>query len=403
MLRISNLTYYDNKEEHGPVIDWGLVFQEYRKLKVPAGLYDPTRTPVDKAHLCDIISIRSRGKTTAWLLIGLIVWQIYGCTTAYIRQIEDMTAPVNSGELLNILITYERGRYIRQITNEEYNSIIIHDRRAYLVLIDDNGQIVKKCEQAWLNLLSIDRSEIYKSSLNLPLCALIMFDEFISRYYANNEFVAFNQLLSTIIRKRRTPIVVMLANNIDVHNQYFREQEISRDVMKMKIGESKIIYSSKGTPVYVEIDKPPKASKHVSIVNRLFFGFSNPKLASITGESENAWEFDIYPHITHEDDEKFIARNLYLDVNDEFLNVEIVAQPTLGLVAFVHPSTRSYRDSIILTTGPITDPRHQFGQGFAPAAVALWMLYKKNKVYFADNETGSMFDQYVNMCKIAKK
>lgn len=400
---ILNLTFYDDKEEHGAIYDWGEIFREYRKLKVPEGLYDPCRTPVDKAHICDIISIRARGKTTAWLLIGMIINQKYGGTSAYIRQVEEMTAPVNSGELFGVINGYERGRYVRQITNDKYNHVIIRERKAYFCRLNDAGEIEEIATEHWLNLLSIDRSFLYKSTLNLPNCNLILYDEFISDRYAENEFVKFNDLLSTIIRKRRTPVVIMLANNISVHSPYFREQEISREVKQMKLGDAKICYSSKGTAVYVEIDKPPKTSRHASIVNRLFFGFSNPGLASITGDTENAWSFECYPHITHTDDERTVERRLYIDVDNEYLQVEIMTREDLGLVANVHPATRTHNDSIILTCGEITNNQQQFGFGLCAAAVVLWKLYKLNRVYYADNETGSLFNQYLNMCKISKR
>lgn len=398
-----NLTYYDDKEEHGAIYDWKLIFSEYRKLRVPSGLYDPTRTPVEQAHICDIISIRARGKTTAWLLIGMIINKLYGGTTAYIRQTEEMTAPVNSRELFDIICTYDRGRYVEQITEGEYNSIMIQDRRAYYCKLNEVGDVEKKCETPWLNILSIDRSFYYKSSLNLPNCNLIIFDEFISNKYSENEFVQFNDLLSTIIRKRRTPVVVMLANNISVNTPYFREQEIQREVKKMQIGDTKICYTSKGTPIYVEIDKPPKISNHTSIINRLFFGFSNPKLAAITGDSANAWVFDCYPHITHAEEEKIIDRRLYIDVSGETLNVEITFRNDIGLVANVHPAYYPKKDSNILTVGVIDDPRKQYGPGVSKNALALWKLYKQNRVFYSDNETGSLFSMYVDMCKVSKR
>ena len=402
-MTVKNLTYFDNKEEHGPIYDWGAVFREYRKLNVPGGLYDPTRTPVDKAHICDIISIRARGKTTGWLLIGMILNQMYGCTTAYVRQVEDMTAPVNARELFDVICTYKRGYYVEQITKGEYNSIMIQDRRAYFCRVNEMGEVTAKAENPWLNLLSIDRAPFYKSALNLPNCNLIIFDEFISPRYADNEFVQFNDLLSTVIRKRRTPIVVMLANNITSQSPYFREQEISKEVKKMQIGDAKILYSSKGTAIYVEIDKPPKTNRHNSIVNQLFFGFSNPRLAAITGDTTNAWVFDIYPHITHCDDEKVIDRKLYIDVSGDLLNVEITQRDDLGLVANIHPAFYTYKDSTILTTGEIDDIRKQYATGFSAAAIVLWKLYKQNRVFFSDNETGATFLQYVDMCKLSRR
>lgn len=397
------LTYYDNKEEHGEVYNWRYIFSLYKKLKVPAEFYDPTKTPIDKIHIADIISIRARGKTTAWLLVALLCHCEYGTQIAYIRQREDMLAPVNARELFNVINTYQDGRYIKQITHGEYNFIFVKDRRAYLGwLSEETGEIEKKTTEPWLYMLSVDRNYLYKSSLNLPRGNLIIYDEFISKEYRPNEFIQFNDLLSTIIRKRITPVVIMLANNIDVTSPYFREQEISKDVKKLKLGESKICYTTKSMPVYVEIDKPNKTARHTNIINRLFFGYSNPRLTSITGECD-AWVFDNYQHITHEDDEELLYNHLYLSVGDDLLNVEFLNQPTLGIVCHVHPATCTYKDSIILTCGDITKPQEQYRTGIAKPAAALWKMYSANKIYFADNETGTLFDQYIDMCKVSHR
>lgn len=400
----STIAYYENKIIRGPIYDWQAVFADYKRLNVPDGLYDPTKTPLDKCGWSDIISIRSRGKTTAWLLIGMIVNRKYSCQVSYIRQTEDMLAPVNARELFKTINEYENGRYIRDITGDQYNYILVKDRRGYFAHVNESGEVNKRETEPWFYMLSIDRNFFYKSSFNLPEGNLILFDEFISNKYAENEFVTLCDLLKTIMRKRYTPRVIMLANNIDLTSQYFREQEISHEVKKLEIGESKICYSTKGTAVYVELDKlPEKEKKSQSLFNRMFFGFKNPKLEAITGEGNAAWSFDIYPHITHEPDEELLDRRLYIDVTEEMLQVEFVLKPSLGLIANIHPAREPKNDSIILTTGEITDIRQDYAFGKSAIAIALWKLYTVNRCYYSDNETGARFKQYVGMAKIAKR
>ena len=397
-----NLTYYNNEERNGPVYSWREVFREFRKLKTPAGLYDPTHTPLDGGvKTFDIISIRARGKTTQWLLVGMCAYFYYGCETVYIRETEDMLAPINARELFSVINEYEHGRYVKQVSDGLYNTVIVEDRRAYFAWVNDEGKIERKTVTPWLHMLSIDRNYLYKSSLNLPNANLILFDEFISNKYREGEFVQFLDLLSTIIRKRRTPVLIMLANNIDVHSPFFREQEIEKHVKKMKLGDSGIFKTSKGMPIYVEIDKPPKREKHTNIVNRLFFGFSNPKLTAITGESDE-WVFDTYPHIQKEQDERLLERRLYID-SEELLRVEFVKKPSVGLVAEIVPAERLHSDSVLLTMKPITDKRQEYAAGYSAMPACLWKLYKKNRVFYADNETGSVFHMYLNMVKITKR
>ena len=400
----STMSYYENKKIRGPIYNWREIFAEYNRLNVPDGLYDPTKTPVEKSRWSTIISIRSRGKTTAWFLIGMIANRKYGCQVCYIRESEEMLAPVNARELFDTINTYEGGRYILDITGGLYNYILVKDRRAYFAHIDENGDVDRRETEPWLYMLSIDRNFYYKSSLNLPEGNLILLDEFISNKYKDNEFIEFCDLCKTIMRKRYTPIIVLLANNIDFSTPWFRELEISSEVKKLEIGESKICYSSGGTSVYVELDKvPEKEKKSQSIFNRLFFGFKNPKLVSITGDGANAWAIDIYPHITHEIDEEVLDRRLYIDVTEELLQVEFVLKPSLGLVANIHPAREPKNDSVILTTEEITDPRQDYAFGKSAIATALWKLYTVNRCFYSDNETGARFKQYINMAKVAKR
>ena len=76
------MLYYDNKEEHGKIIDWKMIFKEYRKLlrgaKVSDPIYDPTTAPVYDAKFFQLLSERSSGKTTGWLLIGMLLNKHYG-------------------------------------------------------------------------------------------------------------------------------------------------------------------------------------------------------------------------------------------------------------------------------------------------------------------------------------
>ena len=75
------MTYYDNIEEHGKIIDWRLIFKDYRKLikgaKVTDPIYDPTTAPVYECKYHMLMSERSSGKTTAWLLIGMAFYNFF--------------------------------------------------------------------------------------------------------------------------------------------------------------------------------------------------------------------------------------------------------------------------------------------------------------------------------------
>ena len=127
--------FYDNKEEHGKIIDWKMIFKEYRKLlrgaKVSDPIYDPTTAPVYDAKFFQLLSERSSGKTTGWLLIGMLLNKYYGTITQYVRQNEDMVKPSIVGDIFRVIMQFKDGYYIKELTDGKYNTIYYHWKKAY--------------------------------------------------------------------------------------------------------------------------------------------------------------------------------------------------------------------------------------------------------------------------------
>ena len=74
-MRVRNIEYWDNKEEHGIKYDWNAIMRTYRQLMRQAGyndpLYDPSTIPWDNAKYFQLLSERAAGKTTNLILIGI--------------------------------------------------------------------------------------------------------------------------------------------------------------------------------------------------------------------------------------------------------------------------------------------------------------------------------------------
>lgn len=398
---MEKIEYYDNKQEHGIIIDWSKIFKAYRKLGVPDNYYNPTTAPVDRAKWLCLLSERASGKTTNWLLIGMLLYTHYGIVTQYIRQSEDMIKPSIANEIFAVIRGYDNGYYIKKITNGEYNSIYIHWKKAYFCHIGDDGKMDKLDNDHFMSFLSIDHNFDYKSTYNAPTGDLILFDEFISPNYRINEFVDLCDMCSTIIRKRVSPIIVMLANTIDCNHTYFKELEISKEVKKLKVGNSQLITTEKGTNVYVElIGLKPTEIK--SRVNRLFYGFNNPRLAAITG-GEQTWSFDPAPHIVNADTDVYIDRRLRIDTGDVILQVELLYTEDRGYICNVHECTMSYDDSVFLTNGEIRRRNQMWGLGEGKYCKYIWGLYGNNKWYFDTNETASLVTNYVKTYRQLRK
>lgn len=393
MRRLTDIKYIEDKEELGILYDWGLIFKEYKKLKIPKGYYNPCYTPIEKVKYIIELSERSTGKTTNWLIIGMFMNALYGTIIQYIRQNEDMVSPSHAVELVKVLTSYNNGYYIRYITNGEYNSIYYHWKRFYYCHIDEDGRRDKTATEPFIQVLTIDRNLDYKSTYNAPKGDLIIYDEFIGKYYPNNEAVDFLDLHKTIRRDRLSPITVMLANTISVTSPYFREFEVSKEVRKLKKGESTIVTTEKGTRLYIEI-LGLKQNRVKDLGNRLFYGFNNPKLASITGEG--VFAFEAVPHIRKDDTDKLITRHIYIEsASYDLFNIEIVNTEKYGLCVHCHPATKTYEDSIILTANEVLDRRYRYGLGFGNLCKLIYKLYIRNLWFYDSNETGSIINDFI--------
>lgn len=391
--RLDFVEYYEDKEVYGIKYDWKLIFKIYNKLNVPKGYYNPCYTPVDKVKYIMELSERSTGKTTNWLLVGLIMNRLYGSITQYVRQTEDMLSPSHAMELVKVLVEYKQGYYIKELTNGVYNSFYYHWKRFYFCHIDENGNRDKTDTEPVIQMLSIDKNIDYKSTYNAPKGDLILFDEFIGKYYPVNEAIDFLDLHKTIRRDRIGVLTVMLANTISVTSPYFREFEVSKEVRKLKKGESTIVTTDKGTKIYIEI-LGLKQNRIKQDNNRLFYGFSNPKLASITGE--DTFAFESVPHIRKEKTDEIILHNIYLESTAfDLFNLELVLSEKYGLCVHCHPATKYYDDSIILTQNEILNKQFRYGLGYGNICKLIYKLYTRNLWFYDSNETGSIIADYI--------
>lgn len=396
--------YINDDINKGIAYDWKQLRKDFEALHVPEHVYTPLNCPFEKAHLFVNMSDRSVGKTTNWLLLGLCMWKRYGTILHYIRSRVDMITPKALQDLFSTIVEYG---YIEKLTDGEYNNVFYRARRWYFTKVENEEQ-VKISETHFMFCASIDENFNLKSSYNAPKGDFILFDEFIGKYYPPNEFVYFCDTIKTIIRDRISPIVIFSANTIDRNSPYFNELEIFDDIQAMTQGETRLVTSSGGTPVFVEIvGQNVERQKRRSLVNKLFFGFKNPMLASITGAD---WSMKYYPHIppsekslTRESEEiEVITQNVYISYNTKLVRLDIVYNEKRGLCIYCHWATISefYDDSYIFTAGEILDTRYhfKFGSLSAPLPKLIWRLYKENRFFYSKNDVGAFVESYISYC-----
>lgn len=401
MKRLQNIKFIDDDEEKGIDYDWDLILSEYKKLGCPSDIFDPTTNPIGKIRQIFNLSIRSVGKTTGWLLIGMIMNALYGTTVCYVRQTEEELAPKYSRELMKVVVTYNMGQYIRHITDDQYNTVVYRDRRLYYMLADETGREISRSPEPFLIMLAIDLQETYKSVLNLPRGDFLIVDEFVKTYYKDRAFIDWCQLLSTVKRRRQCARIVYLANSIRYMSQWYREFMIQNVLKTMHLGDHRTVVTAKGTKMYIELVEP-KAKQRILEDAELYFGFDNPDLLSIVG-TDLAWSLPMVPRIKYEEDDKVITKKIRVKAEDE-LKLVLVFNKEIGLHVNVYPATnKRHDDELLLTLETPENRRDLFALGHGEIFKKIWELYKRDLFFYSDNETGAILIDYVQRSREALK
>ena len=390
------IEYINNRLENGIKYDWKHIFKRYRQLNVPKefnilGYIDL------RARWQIMMSDRSNGKTTNVLLIGMIMNVDYGTQIQYIRQREQMIAPKNSKDIFTTILEFD---YVSKITNGKWNSVEYKAKRWYYCNRDIDGNITESANKHFMMMLSIDRQEDYKSSYNAPYGDYIVYDEFIGRYTPINEFVDFNQLLKTILRERLSGIIFLLANNINTEHQYFDELEIMETCRLLTRGDKQLIESARGTKANVVLfESRVQQKKERTEVNRLYFGWKNPLLTSITGERD--WAIDDYQHEPQGlHNVKILASNFYIQHNNILIRLEVRTSDEIPIYIHCYKAQEVHEDSVIFTLKDIVDSRYIYGIGYTKTHKWIYNLYKKNLFYYRTNIVGTLVtDYYTNARK----
>lgn len=391
------IEYIQGKQALGIKIDWKLVRKEYRKLHCPAHTHNPLLADFDTCGYVIDLSDRSRGKTTNKLLVGLILFKLYGINMHYIRNTSEDCQLKAIRKLYETVLDYN---YIDKIFDGFFNDIKFIGKRWYLLKRNDSG-LEYQCEDDCTFCCGLDESDHLKSTYNAPRGDMIFFDEFIATFYGAYDFVRFNDICKTIIRDRLSPVIFMSANTINKNSPWFDEFAIRKEIETLQQGESKVI-NSYDTHIHVEI-LPADNSEVRKAVNKRFWGFPNPKLQSITGKG--TWATDYYQRIplyrnAEEDEQPTTLQDVvYISMSGKYVKLKLVRDKDLGLCVFVTPATITHEDSIILTGDDITSKRMLFGFGRGTFIESYWKLYEKNKFYYARNSEGDFVRSYLGYVK----
>ena len=339
---------------------------------------------------------RSNGKTTAVLKYALIdnIESDYVNQLGIIRRWEEDFKGKNGKQMFENIINLG---WVEQYTHGEYNSIYYYSQRWYLCHYDKDGNKTKQREEPFALGFSITSEEHYKST-SYPNIKTILFDEFITRqYYLPEEFVKFQNLLSTIIRLRTDVKIFMCGNTINKFCPYFAEMGLS-GVRKQQKGSIDIYtYGDSTLKVAVEYSDFPSKKK----ASNKYFAFNNPKLEMIT---HGGWEIDIYPHLPCKYKPTNILYQFFIIFDDEKLHGNIINVDDVTFIYIHRKTTPVHTDTEWLVYQQNPDCRRNYRTNilkpFGKVDMYIKNMIDRKKIFYQDNEVGEIMNNYIKWCRV---
>ena len=335
-----------------------------------------------------IIGKRSNGKTYGWCRMVLEHYFRDGLHSAYIRRLDTMITRENISDLFTPHLAW-----IEKKSKGQWNRILYQSHCFYLAkyVEDKVGNVVKVAQdqRPFCRTYSINAWETTKGQ-DAGRVWSICFDEFITRrFYLQNEWVHFTNLLSSIMRNRPCEIF-MIANTVNKSCLYFREMGI-RHIREMAMGELDLYHIGKTDKlIAVEYSDAPGATEEVSD----FFAFDNPELKMIT---QGAWEISNYRHAPDQmEDRGRLQMSFYIEHEGITLQGDIRTYNRYPILYIHHAKNEILnREVSIIFLDDQSDgnPLHQISIRQTPtrAHELIRSLITQRKTFFEDNEAGEDF------------
>ncbi len=353
---------------------------------------------------------RSNGKTYGTLLYCLEEYFKNGSEFAYVRRWDDDIKGDRGGSIFNALV---KNGVIKRLSKGKYDDIYYKGRNYYLVSHDENEKAII-CDKPFAYAFALTMGEHYKG-LSYPMIRNIVFDEFLTRgAYLPNEFILFQNVLSTLIRLRDDVKIFMLGNTVNKYNPYIREMGLYRMEKQLKGTIDIYTYGDTGLRVAVEYSDFPTKQK----VSNKYFAFDNPRLNMI---KTGAWEIDIYPHYPIEYGKptpEEIIYTFFIIFEGHILACEVIDKPEVTIhndvtnkdvvlpetrFIFIRPKTTPIRiteTALIYSQESSVKPnyRRRLTKPTSKLEKRIMLLFARDKVFYADNETGEIMRNYLIWC-----
>lgn len=353
--------------------------------------YDYTELLAQGAIYNLIIGQRSNGKTFGACRLILEEYLKTGTPSAYIRRLEEQIKPKNIEALFN-----PHSAWIDEQTEHKYNSVVYRAGGFYLArfeLSDKTGRFIKLAQDRtpFCRCYAIATADTTKGQDAGPV-AYVVFDEFMTRkYYLVNEFIHYQNLLSSIIRDRQGVRILMLANTVNKYCPYFGEMGL-REIADQDQGTI-AVYTAGTSETKIAVEYCASDDEQQKKVSS-YFCFDNPQLNMI---STGAWEIASYRHAPEDTGDYDIIFCFFVVYGGKVAQGDIYMYKGYPIIVF-HKKTSELRrietSLIYMEDNDDGNPLHQISLtvGETRAHKLIRQLIKQNKFFFDTNDTG----EYIN-------
>lgn len=395
---MEKIRYIDNNPDLGIKYNWDKITKLYRSLDIPPE-YDFTEIiPIGDDNLTwyNLNSERSVGKTTNLLLYGMCMNVMYGTQIQLVRHRIEQASYYT--ELFRTIVDYKEAHYITTLTKGKYNSVKYFQKRFYLQLVDEKGKELERDSIPFCIALGADECYNLCSKYEAPRGDWIILDECFNDKNTPEEFVRFIHLHKTIVRERISDKIFILGNVLDINNIWYRQLTIHNEVRKLKYGQSKVVYTTEGMPIFVAFLKNNMPEKRKKF-NKLHYGFNNPQINAITGNG-SGWNVKTYPLTCMLKNKECIGKGVYFNYHDDLYLGGSFIMTDSGLYFEVHPCNyESCKNGDIQYTMHIAIEKNQCFFGSDDLSKFILKLMQAKRIVFNDNETGHTFEKFLSELK----
>lgn len=349
--------------------------------------WDRTKLDATGALYRLAIGGRGNGKTYSWCKSVLENYFANGEQAAYVRRFAEELMPKNIGSLFN-----PHFDYIKKQSKGKYNGVFYRSKEFRLCYYDADGTITLKDSIPFCITADLNTSLTTKGPDRAPVTS-ILFDEFMTRnMYLKDEFVLFQNVLSSLIRDRDNVVIYMFGNTVNKYCPYWEEMGL-KGAAKIQQGEIQT-YQYGDSELSVALEYCPDVSSQRKGTSK-YFAFDNPQIKMI---STGAWEIALYNRCPYKIFDEDILKEFYLLFQEEIIKGQIIRKNN-DYFLFFHAITRDktlkptdivYCDFVSPSQYWVCNPLD------APTVVhkEIIKLLQRKKTFMSTNEVGEVVRNY---------